>query len=193
MRIKLVSFKLCPFVQRAVIALEEKGVDYELDYIELENPPQWFKQRSPLGKVPLLLVDDSVLFESAVILDYLDEVYAPPLHPQDPLLRARHKAWIAYGSGLLMQQHELGTAPDQASFGERLGELNDLVQGLCVPLDEGLFGGDSPYSLVDVAFTPFFMRQALLAAIEPEIKASLPPQVASWSRNLLVRPSGSCL
>jgi glutathione S-transferase len=94
MNIKLVSFKLCPFVQRAVIALEEKGVEYTLEYIELEDPPAWFVERSPFLRVPLMLIDDTVLFESAVILDYLDEVYPPRLHPQDPLRRARHKAWI---------------------------------------------------------------------------------------------------
>ena len=88
MPIKLVSFKLCPFVQRAVLALEEKGVDYELAYIELEDPPDWFKRLSPLGKVPLMLVDDNPVFESAVILEYLDEVYQPSLHPKDPLQRA---------------------------------------------------------------------------------------------------------
>ncbi|MGD8908674.1 MAG: glutathione S-transferase N-terminal domain-containing protein [Chromatiales bacterium] len=75
MIIKLVSFKLCPFVQRAVITLEEKGVVYDLEYIELDDPPAWFKARSPFGKVPLLLIGEEVLFESAVILDYLDEVY----------------------------------------------------------------------------------------------------------------------
>ncbi len=187
--IKLVSFKLCPFVQRALIALEEKGVDYELEYIDLECPPDWFKQRSPLGKVPLLLVNDRVLFESAVILDYLDEVYAPRLHPQDPFLRAQHKAWIEYGSGLLMKQHELGLAQDEASYRILLQELGDLLNGLIDPLDEGVFGGDAPYSLVDVAFTPLFTRWEILLGVRPELKASMPSRVGDWSRDLLVRPS----
>lgn len=189
MPIKLVSFKLCPFVQRAVIALEEKGVDYELEYIELDNPPDWFKQRSPLGKVPLMLVDDNVLFESAVILEYLDEVYLPSLHPKDPLQRARHRAWIEYASGLLMQQHSLGMAADEESYRTQLHALGDLLQGLSVPLEEGLFGGDRPYSLADVAFTPFFMRLEILAALRGEIKASLPERLAKWSGDLLARPS----
>jgi glutathione S-transferase len=90
MSIKLVSFKLCPFVQRAVILLEEKAVAYTLEYKELDDPPEWFRQRSLFGKVPLMHVDDEVLFESAVILDYLDEVYPPRLHPHPPLRRAQH-------------------------------------------------------------------------------------------------------
>ena len=121
MAVKLVSFKLCPYVQRAVIALEEKGVEYTLEYVDLEDPPAWFKSISPLGKVPLLLVGDTVLFESAVILDYLDEVYLPRLHPDDPLRRAQHRAWIEYGSGLLMQQRKVGLAADEEGLmGSRL-------------------------------------------------------------------------
>lgn len=113
MSIKLVSFKLCPFVQRAVIALEEKRVAYALEYIELDHPPDWFKLRSPFGKVPLMLIGEEVLLESAVTLGYLDEVYLPRLHPSDPLRRAQHKAWIEYGSELLRLQLALGTATDQ--------------------------------------------------------------------------------
>ncbi len=189
MSIKLVSFKLCPFVQRAVILLEEKAVAYTLEYIELEDPPEWFRQRSPFGKVPLMLVDDEVLFESAVILDYLDEVYPPRLHPQSPLRRAQHKAWIEYGSGLLMQQHTVGMAADEDSFTEALGELNDLLDRLRMPLQQGLFGGDHPYCLVDAAYAPFFMRMEIQAAVRPEIAASVAPSVAAWSGQLLTRPS----
>lgn len=187
--IKLVSFKLCPFVQRALIALEEKGVEYELEYIDLECPPDWFKQRSPLGKVPLLLVNDRVLFESAVILDYLDEVFAPRLHPQEPFQRAQHKAWIEYGSGLLMKQHGLGLAQDESTYRLQLQELGDLLNGLVTPLDEGVFGGENAYSLVDVAFTPLFTRWEILASIRSELKASMPSRVGDWSRDLLARPS----
>ena len=69
----LISFDICPFVQRSVITLEEKGVKYNIKYIELENKPDWFLAISPFGKVPVLQVNDKVLFESAVINEYLDE------------------------------------------------------------------------------------------------------------------------
>lgn len=189
MSIKLVSFKLCPFVQRAVIALEEKAVDYALEYIDLDAPPDWFKRISPLGKVPLLLVDDDVLFESAAILDYLDDVYPPRLHPGDPLRRAQHRAWIAYGSDLLMQQHALGVAADESAFVEALDALNEQLLRLQEPLGSGLFGGNNPYSLVDAAFAPFFMRLEIQASARPEITSACPEPVAEWSRKLLARPS----
>ena len=140
MSIKLVSFILCPYVQRAVIALREKGVAFELDYVDLDHPPPWFTQISPLGKVPLLRVDGETVFESSVILDYLDEVYPPRLHPENALKRARHKAWIEFGSELLRQQHTLAMAGDRTEFSVRLDELTASMQRLQDPLLEGLFG-----------------------------------------------------
>ncbi|MES9918471.1 MAG: glutathione S-transferase N-terminal domain-containing protein, partial [Candidatus Thiodiazotropha sp. 4PDIV1] len=85
LKIKLVSFVLCPFVQRSVILLREKQIDFDLEYISLDEPPEWFLRLSPTGKVPLMLVNDSVLFESSVILDFLDESFSPRLHPVDIL------------------------------------------------------------------------------------------------------------
>ena len=74
--LKLISHKLCPYVQRAVIALTEKGVAFERIDIDLANKPDWFLNISPLGKTPVLLVGDHAIFESAVILEYLEETQA---------------------------------------------------------------------------------------------------------------------
>src|SRR5712675_3040700 len=92
--LKLISHKLCPYVQRAVIALTEKGVEFERIDIDLADKPDWFLKLSPLGKTPVLLVGDTAIFESAVILEYLEETQSPTLHPADPLARAEHRAFI---------------------------------------------------------------------------------------------------
>ena len=42
MALKLVSFKACPFVQRVAITLQYKGIDYDIEYIDLGSPPEWF-------------------------------------------------------------------------------------------------------------------------------------------------------
>jgi glutathione S-transferase len=76
-RLELVSHALCPYVQRAVIALTEKGIPFTRTVVDLADKPDWFTALSPLGKVPLLKVDGAVLFESAVICDYLDETIEP--------------------------------------------------------------------------------------------------------------------
>src|SRR3954469_16264362 len=88
---KLISHKLCPYVQRAVIALAEKAVPFERIDIDLANKPDWFLKISPLGKTPVLLVGDVAIFESAVILEYLEETQPVQLHPADPLTRAEHR------------------------------------------------------------------------------------------------------
>src|SRR3990167_5334657 len=97
----LVSHPLCPYVQRAAIALAEKGVPFERIDIDLARKPDWFLALSPLGKTPVLRVGDRAIFESAVILEYLEETQPTPLHPADPLSRAEHRAWIEVGSSVL--------------------------------------------------------------------------------------------
>ena len=59
MSLHLISFKTCPFVQRAVITLKHKNIDFEITYIDLADPPDWFLEMSPLNKVPVLKVDDT--------------------------------------------------------------------------------------------------------------------------------------
>ncbi len=86
-RLTLVSFDLCPYVQRAAIALNEKGVEFERINVDLADKPEWFLAISPLGKVPLLKIGDDVIFESGVIVEYLEDTRAPALHPTDPLQR----------------------------------------------------------------------------------------------------------
>lgn len=190
MSLKLISFVLCPFVQRAVIALKEKNVDFSLEYIDLSDPPDWFKKLSPLGKVPLIQIDGEVIFESSVIIDYLDEVYEPRLHPSDPLMRAQHKSWIEYGSGLLMDQHAVCAAQDEETYREKSEIFRRNLLRLISPIASGLFAGNRRFSMVDVAYAPLFMRMEILdeyTAAQPA--EAYPESLVSWGQSLLRRPS----
>jgi len=123
--LKLISHKLCPYVQRAVIALSEKGVAFERIDIDLANKPDWFLAISPLGKTPVLQVGDFAIFESAVILEYLEETQLSPLHPADPLRRAsrldririgcpqRHRRFLRGGGRSDIQSQD---SPTRAAF-----------------------------------------------------------------------------
>src|SRR6476619_4336687 len=115
-RLTLISHKLCPYVQRAVIALTEKVVACDRIDIELANKPDWFLAISPLGKTPVLQVGDTAIFESAVILEYLEETEKKALHPADPLIRAEHRAWIEFGSAVLNDIAGFYAAKDEATF-----------------------------------------------------------------------------
>src|SRR5258708_35822929 len=122
-RLRLISHKLCPYVQRAVIALTEKTVAFERIDIDLANKPDWFVAISPLGKTPVLQVGDTAIFESAVILEYLEETQPKPLHPADPLARAEHRAWIEFGSTVLNDITGFYAAPDETAFSAKTLQL----------------------------------------------------------------------
>jgi glutathione S-transferase len=112
----LISHHLCPYVQRAVISLIEKNVPFERVDVDLADKPEWFKVISPLGKTPVLRVGRSAIFESAVILEYLEETQPSPLHPADPLRRAEHRPWIEFASATLNDIAGLYSAPDHVAF-----------------------------------------------------------------------------
>src|ERR1700745_2135305 len=103
---RLISHKLCPYVQRAVIALTEKGVPFERIDIDLANKPDWLLKISPLGKVPVLVVEgdgvEGALCESKGLGEYIEDIFPETkLHPPDPLKRAEHRAWMEFGSAIL--------------------------------------------------------------------------------------------
>ena len=162
-RLTLVSHHLCPYVQRAAIALAEKGVAFERVNVDLADKPDWFRAISPLGKVPLLRVrhghSEDVIFESAVILEFLEETEANPLHPADPLARARHRAWIEFGSAILNAIGRFYSAADEAAFLHESRGLSEMFARLEAELaarqSGPWFGGDR-FSLVDAVYGPVF-------------------------------------
>lgn len=188
MKPELISFKLCPFVQRSVIVLQEKDVDYDITYINLQEPPAWFKEISPLGKVPVLKVGDSVLFESAVIMEYLDEVNPPSLHPADPLKKAHNRAWIEFASTLFFCQFNMVMAKEQEACDNAEQELRDKLAQVEAQVEGPLFNGEA-FSLADAAYAPLFMRLAMLEKWHPMGVLDNLPKMKAWSESLLARDS----
>jgi glutathione S-transferase len=154
--ITLISHALCPYVQRAAIALAEKGVSFTRRTVDLQKKPDWFLEISPLRKTPVLQVGRTALFESAAILEYLEETQANPLHPADPLVRARHRAWIEFGSGTLSDIAGFYSARDSAAFGAKTAALRARFELLERQLSEGPYFAENDFSLVDVVFAPVF-------------------------------------
>lgn len=188
-KLELISFKTCPFVQRSVIALNEKGVDYTLTHIDLDDLPDWFKAISPLGKVPVLLVDDKPVFESAVILEYLDEVYPPRLHPQDPLEKAVQRAWVEFNSDLNGRMYQLTMAKDEAGYQEPLNALKTGIQRLdSIVASEPPFFAGKELSLVDCVYAPLFMRLDVLKQ-RFNIEVPMSTRINQWKDALLARAS----
>jgi glutathione S-transferase len=185
-KLKLISHKLCPYVQRAVIALSEKGVPFERIDIDLANKPDWFLKVSPLGKTPVLLVGDTAIFESAVILEYLEDTQAPALHPANPLARAEHRAWIEFGSAVLNDIAGLYAAADAAIFSAKVAALRTKFSRAEDRLKGPWFDGER-FSLVDAVFGPVFRYfDAFDRTGDFGILSGL-PKVAAWRRALASR------
>lgn len=185
----LVSHYLCPYVQRASITLDEKQVPFERVYVDLAAKPDWFLAQSPLGKTPLLKIGSEVIFESAVICEYLEEVYRPPLHPADPLTRAKHRGWMEYSSAILSDVWGYETARDEATALAKAKDLSSKFQWLEKSLTDGpWFAGDT-FSFVDVVFGPVFRYfDVFETLVDHEIFRDT-PKTRAWRARLAARPS----
>jgi glutathione S-transferase len=187
--LKLISHKLCPYVQRAVIALTEKGVAFERIDIDLANKPDWFLKISPLGKTPVLMVGAHAIFESAVILEYLEETQAKPLHPSDPLRRAEHRAWIEFGSAVLNDIAGFYAAPDAAAFKAKALLLAQKFARLDARLIAAPWFDGEQFALVDAVFGPVFRYFDAFDAIGDFGILADKPNTARWRASLAARPS----
>jgi glutathione S-transferase len=188
-KLKLISHKLCPYVQRTVIALTEKGVPFERIDVDLASKPDWFVKISPLGKTPVLLVDETPIFESAVILEYLEETQPRPLHPRDPLQRAAHRGWIEFGSAVLSDIAGLYVAKDKATFDSKVTSLSDKFARLEQRAAAGPWFDGERFSLVDAVFGPVFRYFDEFDTIGDFGILTGKPNIAAWREALAQRSS----
>ena len=125
-----------------------------------------------------------------MISEYLDEVYPPSLHPESALEKARHRAWVEFGSEQLGAQFRMLVAQDEAGFIENRDELRSGLKRL-----ESAMSGDGPFfsgqniALIDTALAPIFMRLAIVNAIRPLELFSDDSPMGRWSSALLAQDS----
>ena len=187
-KLALVSHALCPYVQRAAIALDEKGVAFERIDIDLENKPDWFKAISPRGKVPVLRVDDVSLVESLVILEYIDERFGPSTLPDEPLARARLRMWSELSNDLMAGLYGIMTAPTPLVRQRAVARTRDVLERFEQVVVGPWFDG-ATLTQVDFAAGPALVRlQRLEAWLELELFAGL-PRVRAWADAIARRPA----
>lgn len=191
--LRLISHKLCPYVQRAVIVATEKGIGFERVDIDLANKPDWFLAISPTGKVPLLEVTEAdgkvrILFESAVIAEYLDESAGDPLLPAEPLERARQRAWIEFSSETLGAIYRFYAATDAAGFDAARRDIARRLEHIEREVAGPWFAGED-FGLVDAAFAPAFRYFDVFDRLAGERLIELPAGTRAWARALAQRPS----
>ena len=194
-QLTLVSHHLCPYVQRAAIALLEKGVPFRRVMVDFAAKPDWFTAISPLGKVPLLRVPrpeggEAVLFESAVICEFIEETQAgPPLHPRGPLDRARNRGWMEFGSAILGDVWGLETAADPDLFATKRQALQTKFARVEDALAQGPFFGGTDFSLVDAVFAPIFRYFDVFDRIADLGTFDHTSKVSAWREELANRRS----
>lgn len=188
-RITLVSHALCPYVQCVAIALAEKGVAHERRVVDRANKPQWFLEISPLGRTPVLKVGEATLFESAAILEYLEETQPNPLHPVDPVERARHRAWIGFGSECLNDIAGFYSAADQGGLEAKAAALRARFGLLEGHLGTGPWFAGDRFGLVDAVFAPVFRYFDTFDRIGDFGVFDGLARVPAWRATLATRPS----
>ena len=186
MELELISFKLCPFMQPAVITLLNKNIEHKITYIDINDPPLWFEEISPTGQVPLLRIDNqSIVFESVVINEYLDEVTSGSMMPDDSLAKALNRSWIQFCGTFFSDIFDLIGAKDQETAEDHIYDIHeklDLVENC--KSDNQFFNGDE-INLIDTSYAALFMRLDLLKSGVDILDIERFPKLATWSQNLL--------
>jgi glutathione S-transferase len=194
-KLTLISHPLCPFVQRAVIVLLEKGAPFDRIDVDLAAKPDWFLALSPTGKVPLLKLSqpdgpDAVLFESMVICEYFEEsLGGAGLYPVEALSRARQRGWIEFGTATLADAWQFLNATDRPTADTKQAAFRDRLQRLEAVLAAGPYFSGAAFGMVDAVFAPLFRYFDVLdPTVSQPIFENL-PRISAWRAALAARQS----
>lgn len=170
--------------------MRAKDVEFEVTFINLREKPDWFLEISPHGKVPVLKVDDDILFESNAIAEFLDETVAPRLHPEDPVARARNRAWTDFVptfAGALTGIYYTKTREAMENGLEKAPKALGRLEEALVQQNEngGPYFNGQKLSLVDAAYAPFFQRFLVADGFLKTNLLDQFPRVKAWAEALL--------
>ncbi|WP_257292362.1 glutathione S-transferase family protein [Endozoicomonas sp. ONNA1] len=184
--LKVISFKICPFVQRITGILEAKNIPYDIEYISLSEKPQWFVDISPNGQVPVLVTENGVaLFESDAIAEYLEEAY-PALQPGlSAEQKALNRAWSYLGSKQYLVQCAAQSSQDAPTLIKRAGKLASAFAKVEKVLGEHLFFKSDSLSMVDLAWLPVLHRAHLIQENTGYDFLTFYPKTKAWQKSLL--------
>jgi glutathione S-transferase len=194
--LKLYDSPECPFCQKTRIVLAEKDLSYEIVPVDLQAGEQKrpdFLKLNPFGKVPVLLDDEVIVYDSTIINEYLEDEYPhPQLMPSDSAARARVRTFEDYAdnafiplTGTIMRELR---KPEGERDQEKLTTSRQQVSRMLAVIDGSLAGRNwlvGNFSLADVAFAPrVVILPALGVTLDPEWR-----NVASWIQRLNQRAS----
>lgn len=199
-KVHIYSAKACPFAHRTRLVLQEKQIDFELTEIDLQNKPRGYSEISLYGKVPAIEHEGRRIWESAIINEYLEEVFpTPPLLPRDPGQRALARIWIDYANTRFVPaftQLLRPKTPDEEAAGRKaLGDALAFLEREALAKLSGAgpywFGAD--VSLVDLTFYPWFERWGALDRLRRfPVPAEL-PRLRRWREAVQTRTSARAI
>ena len=157
---KLYTSPLSPYGHRVEMCLLEKNISFERIYVDLGNKPDWFIQLSPLGKAPILQIENQVLFDSIAICEYLEETFKEvALHPVDPIQKAINRGWMDFSNGLVSSIFQLASTQNIESFEAKILEIKDKINHFDNNLPTTKFFNGDNISIIDIcmvsAIIPF--------------------------------------
>lgn len=183
---KVVSFKICPFVQRVTALLEAKNLPYDIEFIDLSDKPQWFLDISPNGQVPILITDEGkALFESDAIVEYLEEAFPPLQAGLSPEERATNRAWSYLASKNYLVQCSAQRSHDGDVLRERSVKLGVAFDRIEKQLgDTPFFGGDD-IGMVDIAWLPLLHRADIVEEHSGYDFIGDHPKLKKWQKRMM--------
>ena len=183
---KIISFKICPFVQRVTALLEAKNIPYKLELISLSDKPKWFLDISPNGQVPVLITDSGkALFESDAIVEYIEEAY-PALQPDLSLEdKATNRAWSYLASKNYLVQCSAQRSPDKDALNERSQKLGQAFDKIENQLGGTPFFGGEAIGMVDIAWLPLLHRADIIEHRSGHDFVGNRPKLKKWQKQLM--------
>lgn len=195
--IKLYDFPMSPRARKARIVLAEKGLPYEkvtVDITKGEQKKPEFLAVNPYGKVPALQDDGVTVYESTIVMEYLNDKYPnPPLLPADPGLRARARVLMHYADNLYDGAFarlvgEVFFKPKGQADQDVIANAKQEIATCFERLERELGNGDyllGTFSLADIGYATW---APLFGPLQIEVPAHC-PRVSAWLNRLKARPS----
>ncbi|XP_078595903.1 glutathione S-transferase omega-1-like isoform X2 [Branchiostoma floridae x Branchiostoma japonicum] len=178
--------RFCPYAQRTRLFLATKGIEYETIYVNLKEKPEWFLEKAPLGKVPVLKKDGKIVYESLVCNEYLDGIYPDKcVTPSDPLEKARESMVLAlWDAKVIGPYYKLFLMPKEEERPALAKQFIDGMQFIENALTQPFFSGNKAGAL-DYNLWPWFERLCMLKPIGVELSVDNFPKLTAWMERML--------
>ena len=185
----LFSDPMCQYSHRVRIVLAEKGVTVDIEDIDPKSVTEEILEANPYGTLPTLVDRDLALYESNVVMEYLDERFPhPPLLPVYPVARAESRLWIyRIERDWCVLIDQIKANPDSKKADAARKEFRESLVTIAGIFEEMPYFMSEEFTLVDCCLAPMLWRL-------PELGISLPNNrhvkpLHEYMERLFERPS----